>query len=156
MDHGPIIAQEKIALDGWNPYINELRTKLAEIAGRMLIKIIPDWMDGEVKAVPQDHSLATFTKKIAKDDGFIDQTIMLDIDMITTDQAQNIWRKIRALNPDPSTYTIIATKGGLRRIKITRANLENGKLVIEKVIPEGKKEMAFEDWKRGNLNTASY
>ncbi len=152
MDHGPTIAQEKITLIDWNPYSEELRSRLAIIAGNLLKKIIPDWIGGKVKAIPQDHSLATFTKKIAKDDGYINPNLLLSDGRGVDNESEMAWRKIRALNPDPGAYTVVEAKNGQKtRIKIIRAKFENNKLTIEKVIPEGKKEMGWEDWKRGNI-----
>ena len=34
------------------------------------------------------------------------------------------------------------------RVIVTRAHIENGELFIEKIIPEGKKEMMYADFKR--------
>ncbi|MBI3633519.1 MAG: methionyl-tRNA formyltransferase [Candidatus Vogelbacteria bacterium] len=151
MDHGPVIAQEKIDLSNWHPYTDELRAKVAEMAGQMLARIIPDWVDGDIAATPQDHSLATFTKKINKEAGLIDAKALLNPSELNFKEGEEIWRKVRALNPDPGVYTVTKLKGKDTRIKITRARMEDGQLVIEKVIPEGKKEMPWEDWRRGNL-----
>ena len=66
MDHGPILAKEKIGLTG-NEFIGELEQKLAKLGGDLLVKILPDYISGKVKPVEQDHSSATFVKKATKD-----------------------------------------------------------------------------------------
>ena len=38
------------------------------------------------------------------------------------------------------------------RVKIAEASYENNALNIERVVPEGKKEMNYEDFKRGLNN----
>jgi methionyl-tRNA formyltransferase len=93
VDHGPILKQEKIELSGNENYL-ELEEKLGKLGGKVLREIIIDYLDGKIKAVPQDESQATYTKKISKEDGFL-----------SFDENYEIWqRKIRAFNPWPSTY----------------------------------------------------
>ncbi|MEK7066746.1 MAG: methionyl-tRNA formyltransferase, partial [Patescibacteria group bacterium] len=150
LDSGPVLAQEKLSLANWSPTFLELLDKLADISGKLLVKTIPKWLDGEIRAIDQNHTLATFCKKIEKKFGFIPAEDILSPDL-PIEKVYEIERKIRALNPDPGTFTIIKSKGKETRVKITKAKIADKKLIIEKVIPEGKKEMAWEDWKRGNL-----
>lgn len=135
MDHGPIIAQQKLEIS--NLYYKELEEKLAELGGRLLIETIPKWLNKEIKLQEQNHSQATFTKKITKQDGLID---------LEKDPAEIIERKIRALTPWPGVFTFINNK----RLIITKAELTDSGLKIERVKPEGKKEMNFDDFLRGN------
>jgi methionyl-tRNA formyltransferase len=93
IDHGPILKQEKIEIWGYETYL-ELEEKLGKLGGKVLREIIIDYLDGKLKAIPQDEKQATYTKKISKEDGFL-----------SFDEGYEIWqRKIRALNPWPSTY----------------------------------------------------
>jgi methionyl-tRNA formyltransferase len=93
IDHGPILKQEKIELSGDETYL-ELEEKLGKLGGKVLREIIIDYLEGKMKTIPQDESKATYTKKISKEDGFL-----------SFDEGYEIWqRKIRALNPWPSTY----------------------------------------------------
>ncbi len=149
VDHGPVIAQEKIDLSE-NLYLPELKDKLAKIAGRLIIKILPSWIRGDLNSVEQNHDQATFTKKIQKEDGFIESAYILDENISLAD-ASRIERMVRALNPDPGVFTYFQTNNKKIRVKITRARVDDSKLVIEKVISEGKKEARWEDFKRGNL-----
>lgn len=130
MDHGPILLQEKVAISEWPPRGKELDELLARKGGEMLGDVLPKWIKGEITPQEQNHNEATFTKKIIKEDGLID---------LNNDSYKNLL-KIRALEGWPGTYFFKDDK----RIKITDAELENGKLKITRVIPEGKNEMDYE------------
>jgi len=132
MDHGPIIAVEKIKLQDQFSF-EQLRDKLAEVGAKLVSKILPAYLAGEITPTEQDHSQATFTKKFTKADGFIDQG--------TPPLAR--LRKIMALNPWPGTYLDYPGPKGKIRLIIKQAHLEEDKLVYDRVVPEGRKEM---DW----------
>ena len=154
VDHGPIIAQEKISLNNWRPTTDELKEKLAIVVARLLLKVLPDWIDGKIKAVPQYHDLATFTKKFEGGDGLIDSKELLD-ENLPIERAKKIERMIRALNPDPGVFAFIDSRRGKIRVKLIKVKIQDDKLVIERVVPEGKREMGWEDFKRGNLPALS-
>jgi len=99
VDHGPILKQEKIELLGNETYL-ELEEKLGKLGGKILREIIVYYLEGKLKAIEQDETQATYTKKISKEDGFL-----------SFDENYEIWqRKIRALNPWPSTYIYLKTR----------------------------------------------
>lgn len=133
MDHGPIIAQEEVILEEWPPKAEELGTILVERGSDLLVSILPDYVAGNFEEKPQNHSLATYTRKIEKEDGEID---------LTHDEYTN-YLKIQAYHGWPSAFFF---KDG-KRIKITEASFVNNRLVIEKVIPEGKSEMMYTDFR---------
>lgn len=134
MDHGPIIVQQSVPLTE-NSTGPELENKLATLGGELLAATIPGWIDGTIRSTEQDHSQATFTKKVKKEDGLID---------LSDDPIQN-YRKFRAYQDWPRTYFIHDNK----RVVVTKAKLEDGIFTIENVIPEAKKEMPYEDFSRG-------
>jgi methionyl-tRNA formyltransferase len=148
MDHGPILASEKVSLED-DPYYSELETKLGEIGGKKLCKIIQGWVDGGIKAEEQNHTEATYCKKIKKQDGYIDSKIITG-ENTNTSEHETAGRRVRALNPDPSTYTILSIRDKNIRVKITEASLVNGKFTPKKVTPEGKKEMSWGSFLKGN------
>ncbi|HRY31138.1 MAG TPA: methionyl-tRNA formyltransferase [Candidatus Paceibacterota bacterium] len=151
MDHGPILTSKKVSFKEWPPRI-EVEKELATIGGELLAEIIPKFAEGKVSPIAQNHDKATFTKKINKEDGEISlnlnggETALNEKDSAA--QYSN-FLKIQALNPWPGVYFFIEHKGKKIRVKITSAKFQNGKLEIEKVIPEGKKEMSYADFKRG-------
>lgn len=147
MDHGPILNQEIVKFDEWPSRI-EVEKKMAIIGGRLLSSTIPLWVAGEIEALEQDHDRATFTKKITKDMGTI------EFDKATGSlggDARKNFLKIQALNPWPGAYFFINKDGRDLRVKITLAVWVDDELRILKVIPEGKREMNFADFKSGFL-----
>ncbi len=137
MDHGPILAQEKIDLSG-NETIQDLENSLAELGSELLIKVIPDFVAEKIEEIQQNDAEATFCKKIKKEDGLITEE---DLRESVLDQSKSVilYNKFRAYASWPRTFFF---KDG-KRIIITDAKLENGVFVIKKVIPEGGKETDY-------------
>lgn len=136
VDHGPIVAQEVVEFTEWSnkKLISE---KLAEIGGKILAKILPPYISGEISPVTQNHEEATFTKKIQK----------ADAEIFLADSSENSDRqnflKIMAYTPDPGAFFFTEKNGKKIRVKITDAKYENDSLEILRIIPEGKKEQDF-------------
>ena len=138
MDHGPILAQEEINLSG-EETAPTLANDLAQKGALLLAKILPTWLEEKITPVEQNHELATFTKKIAKEDGQIN----LD------DPAILNYRHYRAFQPWPGVYTTITHREKPIRINIKKAHLDGELFIIERVTPKGKKEMSWEEFQRG-------
>lgn len=139
MDSGPILAQATIEPNIWPLKASELGRLLMHEGANLLIEVIPKWIAKEITPEEQDHNKATFTKKITKKDGFID---------LNDDPYENLL-KIKAFDEWPGTYFLYEKNGAKIRIKITDAEIKNSELKINKVIPESKKEMSYEDFLRG-------
>ncbi len=139
VDHGPIVAQEKISLPNWPPKGSELEHTLGVLGGKLLVKTIPLWTTGAITPCVQEHSNATYTKKVTKGSGHID----------LADDPERMYRKIRAFDVWPRSYFTTTRSGREIRVIVTDAKIEDGKLVPLRVIPEGKKEMNYEDFLRG-------
>jgi methionyl-tRNA formyltransferase len=129
MDHGPIVAAEKVVVEPWPPKAHDLGVALVKKGAEMLIDLLPKWIEGKIKEKEQNHGEATYTKKIIKEDGLIN---------LEDDPYKN-FLKIRAYHVWPTAYFFEREK----RIKVTEATFSGGKLQIEKVIPEGKGEMTY-------------
>lgn len=141
MDEGPLLAQEEILIpkEAWPIRGNELDELLAQRGGELLTKTIPEWILGNITPEEQVHADATYSTKITKEMGLID---------LTDDPYQNLL-KIRAFDGWPGTYFFTEKTGKPVRIKIIDAHLaDDGTLQITRIIPEGKKEMSFEDFMR--------
>lgn len=138
MDHGPILAQEKINLSGEETSLF-LANNLAIKGANLLSKILPDWLEGKITPTDQNHDQATFTKKITKEDGKIN----------LRDDANLNYRRYRAFQPWPGVYTTVTHREKTIRINIKKARLEDELFIIERVTPEGKKEMSWEEFQRG-------
>ncbi|MBL7045721.1 MAG: methionyl-tRNA formyltransferase [Parcubacteria group bacterium] len=139
MDHGPILAQKKIELDKWPMGAIELEEKLSLFGGELLFKTIEDLFSGNVTPKEQNHNKATFSKKIKKEDGLLDLSA----------SARENFLKIKAYEGWPGTYFF--TDKGVR-VKVTDAVLENGELKITRVVPEGRREMSYEEFLKTKTN----
>lgn len=137
MDHGPILSQKKVEIKDWPPYALDLENILGKTGGEMLALILIPWINGEIVEIEQDHSKATLCQKIEKADGQIN----------LEDPAEKNLRKIRAFHIWPTAYFFDKETG--KRIIIKKAKLVDEKLVIEKIVPEGKKEMDYSAYLRG-------
>ena len=148
VDHGPIVSQKEFGnkipaspagksnLKSKNLNAKELEEKLAELGGQMLVDVIPKWISGEIKAKEQNHSQATFTKKISKEDGLVD---------LEKNSPELIYRKFLAFQPWPGIYYFAQKNNQKVRIIITDMEMsESGQLKIKKVKPESKNEMEYE------------
>jgi methionyl-tRNA formyltransferase len=134
MDHGPVLAAVSCQLSAIS--FAEARDKLAKLGAELFLEIAPKWLAGEIKATEQNHAAATYTKKFSK----------ADAELKPGDPAELNYRKILALNPNPGTW-LLDDDG--TRLKILSAQLENGKLKFNLVIPAGKREMTWESYLRG-------
>ena len=132
VDHGAILSQQQY--QGNALILPKMEEFLAELGGEMLVEVIPKWINGEIKFQEQNHDLATFTKKIAKEDGLID---------LEKDTPETIYRKFIAFQPWPGIYYFVKKDDKDTRVIITDMELKDGKLEIKKVKPEGKNDMSF-------------
>lgn len=130
MDHGPILAQEEVAVNPLPDYYREVEEKLGHAGGKLLAETIPKWINGEIKEVEQAHNEASYTKLIKKEDADI-----------TNDSPELALRKIMAFEVWP--------RARIGELIVTKAHIAEGKLVLDKVIPPGRKEMPYADYLRG-------
>lgn len=148
VDHGPILAQQELEFsifplrcsecEASNFQFSKLQEKLAKLGGELLVKTIPDWINGKIKPEEQNHNEATFTKKIVKNDGLINPE----------DSSELIMKKILAFTPWPGAYFFAEKDNKKMRVIITDAEIKENKLIIKKIKPEGKKEMPLNDFYR--------
>lgn len=146
MDHGPIVAQERVALDQTET-AGELRDKLAKLGAKLLIKTLPDYIAGRIKPKPQNDAQASYTKKLTKQDGKIDWS----------KPAAAINAHVRAMNPWPGAWTeyrekkLIVWKASLVSSRTSDSEArDNKELRLEEVQLEGKKRMPFAEFARGH------
>ncbi|OWK26987.1 MAG: methionyl-tRNA formyltransferase [Parcubacteria group bacterium GW2011_GWA2_38_13b] len=174
MDHGAIIENRKSKIKNQNIVTyKELSKQLAKKSAELLIKTLPEWLDGKIIPREQNHNEASFTKIFVKEDGKI----------YWNKTSDEIDRQTRALNPWPGTFcfwhnhetetttrlkiiktelpyttslamadiipnkqegTVFKTPSGLMAI----ATLNNH-IIIKEIQPEGKKIMAGKDFLNG-------
>lgn len=138
VDHGPILAQKKVNISPWPILYSKLELTLASEGANLLADILPQWTSGVLKASPQAHDEATFTKKIEKRDGLIDLS-----DPLTS------YKKICAYEIWPHAFFYATRNNKQIRVIVKKASFQNGELAIERVVPEGGNEMRYEDFLRG-------
>lgn len=147
MDHGPILIQSKFEINK-EATAGTLEVEAGQLGGELLTQVLEHYLEGTLIPQEQEHSKATFCKKITKELGEIK----------LNDSAHETRNKFRALTPWPSLYFFIKHGEKNIRVKVTKVDLtaeidENARAeeVILSVTPEGKKEMDWESFKRGYL-----
>jgi len=145
MDHGPLLAQEKIIPSAWPLDRIVFEEELGRFGGKLLARVLPLWIRGEVKEVEQDHSKATFTKKVSKDDALLDLKASARVNLL----------KIKAYTGWPKAYFFdehLDKAGVMKKIRVvvTDATINSsGELEFLSVIPEGKREMKWSEYLHG-------
>ena len=142
VDHGEIVESFKLPVESyknnWPPSFKELGTKLFTKGAEILIDNISKLVSREIVPKQQDDSKATFTKKFEKKNGEID-----------LENARKSWLTYLALSGTLGVFFFAKHKDKTIRVKITDAEFRDGKFAPVKVIPEGRKEMKYEDFLRG-------
>jgi methionyl-tRNA formyltransferase len=139
LDTGPILGQRKISEKLSFPSSLDLEKILAAESVKLFTEVLPKWLQGEIAPKPQNSALATTCHKIKKEDGRLN---------LNDDPVQNLL-KIKAFADWPRAYFFAKRGGRDRRIIVTDAKIKDNQLQILKVIPEGKKEIPYEDFLRG-------
>ena len=111
LDSGPVSNIYKIKLDQ-NNSAEEISEKLSFLAAEKILDDIDDILDDKAKFIDQDHSKASYAKKIEKVEGEISWN----------DEAEKIIGKINGLFPVPGAF--FNFKG--ERYKILKAEIGNG------------------------------
>ena len=158
MDAGPIILTASIPILEDETY-GELQMRLSELGSLALIEALALISIGRAEETPQDDSLATFSRKVGREDAKVDWSL----------GAAEVSRTIRAYDPKPAAFTTL--KGadvklfGARRVArdgepappgtVVEAaeslvvSCGDGFLAIQDVHPAGKSRMRSADWARG-------
>jgi methionyl-tRNA formyltransferase len=159
MDTGPILTQEKAGI-AFMDTTGSLSTTLADLGAKLLLETLPGWVNSELRPKVQDGAQATYSKLITSEDAEIDWHL----------SAVELWRRVRAYNPWPISYTWYREK----RLKIHRCipfgNMADGEVGEVIVLPdspgigvvtghgilglcevqlEGRREMSANDFVRG-------
>lgn len=102
VDAGPILAQEKIKLNSTDT-AEDLLIKLFKLGTKLLIKVLPDYIEHKVTPIKQPTKSPTpYARKLTKNDGFIPWSqfvTALSTNVSTLDH------QVRALYPWPGVWT---------------------------------------------------
>jgi methionyl-tRNA formyltransferase len=118
----------------------ELKEIMAKTGVKLLIDNLDSWINKKIEAIEQDHNQATFTKKVEKNDGLLD---------LEFGKPYENYLKTKAYYPWPGTFFFVNKDDKKIRVIIKESEYTDGKFSILKVLPEGKKEMSYEDFLRG-------
>jgi len=115
LDSGPILASEDLKLDQ-NYTHGEIDKKLSEIGANLLIESLKKIEDGNPKFVEQDHSQATYAKKIDKNETKVNWNLI----------SSKVLAHIHGLSPMPGAWF----EHDNERIKILKAkiSIKSGKV----------------------------
>jgi methionyl-tRNA formyltransferase len=168
MDAGDILARREIVLDGTETS-GSLSMVAAEIGAELLVRIVEDLEEAQLRGEPQDESAATYTSLLTKDDGLVDWNA----------PAVGIDAKVRACTPWPGAFTgfkgqrlaLLDVKpypdlpgpgtrlppGTILSVDKSRGIMvqtSEGLLALERLQLRGKKAMGFKDFSNGARDLA--
>lgn len=162
MDAGPIYAQGKINLTGTESK-QELADKLGVLGSQLLIENLDSIINHQLIPEDQDDKNASYDKLISKDDGIINwgQTAESIVNQI---RAYAFWPKSYANISNIEATIIDAHKvnsvGKPGQIYVSGKEFgiyaADGLVVIDSLIPQGKKEMSAESFLAGYKSKLNY
>jgi methionyl-tRNA formyltransferase len=155
LDEGPLLAQEELELDAsiTTPILTD---ELIDLSDEMLKKYLPKYIEGQVSPVPQSEDNISYSRKLNKADSILDWQ----------KPAKKLEREVRAFIEWPRSRTELSGN----RVIVTRSHVKEGSgspgkisvdgkelgvftskgvLIIDRLIPEGKKEMSAEAFLAG-------
>ncbi|EKE19841.1 MAG: Methionyl-tRNA formyltransferase [uncultured bacterium] len=164
IDTGDILAQEITPIEDQDT-TESLMARMAGVGANLLIKTLPNWIEGGIDAKKQDHELATFCKLISREDGKISWT----------DSAEKIQNQFRAMTPWPGVFTFWKNGSKLVRLKLnsiskTDSNKDHqmgevfqignevavqtgeGAIILREIQKEGKKSSDLKSFINGHKN----
>ncbi|MFP9086130.1 methionyl-tRNA formyltransferase [Streptococcus equi] len=126
MDAGDMVSSASLPiLDTDN--VGTMFDKLAILGRDLLLKTLPDYLSGNLKPVPQDHSQATFSPNLSAEEERLDWS----------KPAREVFNHIRGMNPWPVAHTLLDGQ----RFKIYEAELAEGSGKAGQIIAKTKKAL---------------
>lgn len=107
IDTGEIILQKETSI-GKEETVGELHDKLMHLGSKLVVKTIQLIQKGKIRAYPQPKKSTKVAYKIDK------QTCKIDWD----EPIENIYNKIRGLNPHPAAWTNMINDGKVIPVKL--------------------------------------
>ena len=159
MDAGDILLQKSYPLTGTET-TGDLSALSAERGAEAMLEVVRAIEQGTEKEVPQQHSEASYTRLLAKDDGLIDWN----------KPAKTLVRMVHAFNPWPGAYThfqgqkltiwdaaAIAENSAKEAGKVTAVDRKRGILIqtgegllaVQALQLQGKKRLPWQSFVNG-------
>ncbi|BDU50282.1 methionyl-tRNA formyltransferase [Haliovirga abyssi] len=161
LDAGDMILKKELKIEE-DDTLETIHDKLKVVGKEALLEAMELIEQGKVKQEEQDHSSATFTKPIKKEEAKINWN----------DTKENIYNFVRGLNPFPTAYTVSNGKrykiyevekieknyngvcGEVVEIDKNKGAIiksNNGAILLKKIRPENKKIITGKDLINGNF-----
>jgi methionyl-tRNA formyltransferase len=140
MDAGPVLAIEKTPIDP-DEKAEKLKARLTKLGGELLANTLPNIFDKTTIPTEQDESQATYCTKIKKEEGLVDPKNDDPVELYNKFRAYAKWPRIFYF--EPNGKRVIITDAALEPARSASSTTNaggDGKFVIKKIIPEGKKE----------------
>lgn len=158
MDSGDIIYQEEIKIED-SDNVGTLFDKLSILGSKMIIKILPDIISGNINPIKQNEEEVTYAYNITREEEKID----------FNKTSREVFNHIRGLNPWPVSYSTLDDK----KVKIYESKIGNsnkkgipgeiiniykdgigvktidGEIIIYELQFEGKKKVFVKDYLNG-------
>lgn len=139
VDHGPILTQVEEEILPFDT-AETLYERLFKIGAKMLSQTINKYIKRQIKVTSQDHSKATFTKPLTRQDGYFD--------ISSPPSPQLLDRMIKAYYPWPGAWS---------KFKLQNSNFKIVKFLPEqKIQVEGGKPMSLKDFLNGYPETKEW
>ena len=159
LDTGDMLLKGEVDIDKEDT-ADTLHDKLKVLGANLIVEALDKLVKGELQAVPQPEGPLFYAKMIKKEDGALD----------FNESASKLILKLRAFKSWPGTYALF--NGQLMKITEAKALTETsdeangtvidvkkdsftistgeGSLLVTRIQPQGKKEMAVKDYFLGN------
>ena len=172
IDTGPLLLTRAIPV-AEDETTASLTPKLAKLGAATLLEALPGWISGQLVPQPQDAALASHTRMIRKEDGYIDwsrpaEQLAREVRAyIPWPNASTTWRgkslKILAAFPQSSSsgaeqpgqvaLDTLIDAGGTRK-NVLRVATGQGSLLVTRLQLEGKKAMDVGEFLHGYAGIA--
>lgn len=159
MDAGDMFAKCEVEVNNTDTG-DSLFKKMELAASKLLIDVLPDYINGNLKGEIQDEGKVSFAPSIKREEEIINWA----------DTKRNIYNKIRALNSVPGAYTLLddisikiydseevdreynGVNGEIVEVLKDKiiVKVMDGGIAIKELQPSGKKKMLARDFINGN------
>ena len=155
MDAGPLYAQETVDIDGMESK-QQLYDRLNQLGAELLLNKLPSVLDGTLRPSPQDEQRATYDQQLSKADSWLNWQQPAEL-LARQIRAYAVWPRSRCTI---GTQTVLVTAAhaatgsgvpGALYLSGTQLGMHTteGVLVIDRLIPLGKREMSAQDFLLG-------